>query len=296
MWLVLQPAAQEAGHEGVAGSEHVVDFDRETLADDTVFEIVGDRAVIDDATHRAALEDDRRRGKRTDGLQRLQQVAFARCDQHLFLGADDQVAIGKHGLEVRRDAVGGDVAAFAGVMTGKAPEVRAIVDVEDDLRAGFLGDTHCLALRRIGVGLGKMRAGDEDRPCLADELFGNVVFAQRIIGAVVAVEQQREGFVVLHGENCKRRQALRIGDDAAGLDAFAGQLLADETAHLLIADAGQKRRLQPEARRADGDVAGAAADRFGKACHVLEPGADLLTVKVDRGPAYGDEVERLCSL
>ncbi|MCY1295122.1 hypothetical protein D9M70_444480 [compost metagenome] len=105
MRFVLQPAAQEAGHEGVAGAEHVVDLDREALADDAVFEIVGDRAVIDDATHRSALQNDRRLGKRADCLQRLQEVAFAGRDQHFLFRADDQVAIGKNGLEVRRDAI-----------------------------------------------------------------------------------------------------------------------------------------------------------------------------------------------
>ena len=55
--LVAQPAAQEAGHEGVAGAEHVVDLDRETLADDAFLEIVGIGAGKDDAAHRPALQD-----------------------------------------------------------------------------------------------------------------------------------------------------------------------------------------------------------------------------------------------
>ena len=90
--FAAQPAAQEAGHEGVAGAEHVVDLDREALADDAVFEIVADRPVIDDAAHRAALQHDGRRRQRADRLQRGQHVVGAGGDHDLLFGADDQVA------------------------------------------------------------------------------------------------------------------------------------------------------------------------------------------------------------
>ena len=98
----LQPAAQEAGHEGVAGAEHVVDFDREALADDAGFEVVGDRPVIDDAAHGAALQHDRRAGERANGLQRSEHVVGARRDHDLLFGADDQVAVGQHRLAAAR--------------------------------------------------------------------------------------------------------------------------------------------------------------------------------------------------
>ena len=65
-------------------------------------------------------------------------------------------------LQVLRDALRLDVAFFAGGVAGEAPEVRAIVDVEDDLAAGGARNAHGLALGRFGVGLGEMRAGDED--------------------------------------------------------------------------------------------------------------------------------------
>ena len=75
-------------------------------------------------------------------------------------------------------------------------------------------------------------------------------------------------------------------------DALAHQLLADEAAHLLVADAGEQRRAQAEPRGADGNVGRAAADRLGEGGDVLEPRADLLAVEVDRGAADGDDVER----
>ncbi len=126
-----------------------------------------------------------------------------------------------------------------------------------------------------------MRAGDEDRARGTDEIFRNIVLAKRVVGAVVAIEKEREGFVVLDGEDRKCGQPLRVGDDAARLHAFALKLLADEAAHLFVADARQERRFQAEARCAHGNVAGAAADGFGEARHVFEPRADLLSVEVD---------------
>ena len=152
MGFALEPAAQEARHEGVAGAEHVIDFDRKALADDAVFEIVTDRSVIDDAAHGAALEHDRRFGRRADRLQRGQHSVGARGNHDLLFGADDQVAIGQHRFHQRRDAVGLHIALETLGMAGKAPEVRAIVDVEDHLAAIGLGKTDRLALRGFGIG------------------------------------------------------------------------------------------------------------------------------------------------
>ena len=57
-----------------------------------------------------------------------------------------------------------DVALLAGGVAGEAPEVRPVVDVEDDLAAGGAGDAHRLPLRRVGVRPREMRAGDERPP------------------------------------------------------------------------------------------------------------------------------------
>ncbi len=58
MLLTAQPAAQEAGHEAVAGAERIIDLDREALPHDALFQIVRDFAIIDDAAHGAALQND----------------------------------------------------------------------------------------------------------------------------------------------------------------------------------------------------------------------------------------------
>lgn len=124
-------------------------------------------------------------------------------------------------------------------MARKTPQIGAVIDVEDDPGAAFLGDPYRLALGGVRIRFGEMRAGDEDRARGTDEILGNIVLTKRVVGAIVAIEKEREGFVVLDGEDRKCGQPLRVGDDAARLDAFALKLLADEAAHLFVADACQ---------------------------------------------------------
>ncbi|CAM5209776.1 hypothetical protein BTHI11S_02897 [Bosea thiooxidans] len=269
--LAAEPAAQEAGHEGVAGAEHVVDLDREALADDAVLEIVGNRALVDDATHRAALEDDGGGSQRTDRLECRQQFAFARGDQDFLFRADDQVAARQDRLHSFGDSLRGDVAVVAGIVPGETPEIGAVIDVEHDLAAVRAHQLHRLALCGLRAGAGEMRAGDDDGASLRDEGGIDVAFLQRHVGAVLAVEQQREGLVALDREDGERGQPLRIGLEAVEIHPLAGELLAQETAELLVADAGQQGRAQAETGRADGDIGRAAADRFGEGGDVFEP-------------------------
>jgi hypothetical protein len=91
--------------------------------------------------------------------------------------------------------------------------------------------------------------------------------------------------------SAQRGEAARIGVDAGGGDALARALLADVAAHVLVADPGDEAALQAEPRGADRDVGRTAADRLGKARHVLQPAADLGAVEVDRRAADGDDVE-----
>ena len=112
------------------------------------------------------------------------------------------------------------------------------------------------------------------------------------VGAILAIEDQREGAGIAHAENGERGEALGVGRDAGHIDALADELLADEAPERLVADAGDQRRAQAEPGRADGDIGRAAADGFGEARGILQAAADLLAVEVDRGAADGDDVER----
>ena len=183
-------------------------------------------------------------------------------------------------------------AALALAVTGDAPEVRTVVDVERRAGAMLPGEFQRLQHRRLGARMAEMRAGREHRARLGDETLVDVVLGQPHVGAVLAVEDQRELFVVADAEDDQRRQPLGIDLDAARIHALARNLLADEAAHVLVADTGDDRGLEPEPRRAAGDVGRRAADVLRERAHVLETPADLIPVEIDRRAADGDEVQR----
>ena len=57
--------------------------------------------------------------------------------------------------------IGFNIAFFAIAMASKAPEIWAVVDVDDNFAAVGFGNRHGFALGCIGVGFGKMCSGDE---------------------------------------------------------------------------------------------------------------------------------------
>ena len=134
-------------------------------------------------------------------------------------------------------------------------------------------------------------------PCLragrGDEGFVDVLLAQRHVGAVLAVKDQRKPMVVADAKEDKRGQPRGVGLDALHIDPLARKFLADEAAHVFVADPRDDRRFQPEPRRPRRDVGGRAADILAERPHILKPPADLHAIEIDRGPADGDDVERL---
>ena len=217
---------------------------------------------------------------------------LAAADDHqFFLGADDHVDLADDRLEPPRYRLGADVAILSGVMTGEAPEVRAVVHVEQNLAAGRLGDPHRLAARRLDAGRGEMRAGDHDRTRRSDEGRVDLVLDQAHIGAIGPIEDVRLVLVVAHAEQHQRRQPMRVGDHAIQRHALASELFADEAAHLLVADARDQPGLQSQARRADRHVGRAAAHRFGERADILKPPADLLAVEIHGRATDRDHVE-----
>jgi hypothetical protein len=289
--LVAQPAAQEAGHEGVAGAEHVVDLDREAWAFDAVLDRGRDLARENNAAHRAALADERRRRDRAGGTQGFERVLRPAEDVQLLLGADDEVAFRRYGLEMRGDGIGADIALLAGAVAGKAPEVRPIVHVEGDAAARGFGGADRLAVHGVARRGREMGAREADGLRGSNVILVDVGLDESHVGAVLAVEDEREALVVLHAERDERGEALGVGLHTARVDALALKLLADETPERLVADRGDEAGLETEPRRADGRVRRAAADGLREGRHVLEPPADLLAVKVDGGAADGDDVE-----
>ena len=84
----------------------------------------------------------------------------------------------------------------------------------------------------------------------------DVVDVDRHVGAAVAVEDERKGVAVADAEEDERGQALRVGRDVADVDALGREPLAHEAAVLLVADAGQHRRLEAEPRQPTAVLAG----------------------------------------
>ena len=136
-----------------------------------------------------------------------------------------------------------------------------------------------------------MRAAHQHRLGAFDVVRIDVAFVERAVGAILAIEDEREGLFVADAEQNERGEADRIGPNALDIDALARALLADEPPHVLVADAGDEAAFQTQPRGANGDVRRATADGLGEARHVLETPADLRAIEVDRRAADGDDVE-----
>ena len=137
----------------------------------------------------------------------------------------------------------------------------------------------------------EVRAGDQQRLRLREEVLGDVVVGHRHVGAVLAIEDQRERVAVLDPEHDGRGEPRRVDAHVRDVAAFARERLDEEAAHRVVADARRHRRLEPEARAAERGVGRRAAQVLGEARDVLEPRADLLRVEIDGEPAEADDVE-----
>ena len=159
----LDPAAQVAGQEGVAGAEDVQHLDRESADDEALLDARRDRPLEDDAAGDAALHHDGRAGAGADRAQRLERARPAAGDADLLLGADDEVAVGQEFLHLPRDVGRATLALGAAAVAGEAPEHRPVVDVEHDLEPVLFRERDGATRRRAHAVGGKMRAGDRER-------------------------------------------------------------------------------------------------------------------------------------
>ena len=91
-----------------------------------------------------------------------------------------------------------------------------------------------------------MRARHSDAARPADKVRVNIGFAQRHIRAILAVEDQGELLLIANSQQNQSCQPFRIGDNAAGLDPFSGERLADKPAHMFITHPCDECRFQTE--------------------------------------------------
>ncbi len=289
--LAIEPALEEARHEAVARAEDIEHLDREAGAGLAVIEARRDGAFEGDGPHRPALADQRGARHAAHRAQGRQGIGGAARDVELFLGADDQVEVVQGFLQLCRHLVRGDEPALALAVARDAPEVRPVVDVERCLQPPLARDPQRLQNRRLGARVAEMRPCGDDRARPADEVRVDVVFAQGHVGAVLAVEDQRKLLPVADAEDHERGQPLGVGPDAVRAHAVTPQLFQDEPPHMLVADTADQPGSQPQPRRPAGHVGRRAADILLERSHILQPAADLRSVKVDAGPADGDDIQ-----
>ena len=168
-------------------------------------------AVIDDAAQGAALQHDRGAGDRADRLERFQHAVGARRDHDLLFGADDQIAVRKHASQPRRHGVRLHVALETRVVAGEPPEVRPVVDVEDDLAAVLLGEARSLSSARPRpLGFEKCVPVTTIGAAAGDEVFVDVALVERHVGAVGAIEDHRRDALGLDRKQHQRRQPVLV--------------------------------------------------------------------------------------
>ena len=247
--LSRKPALEEPGHEAVAGSQDVEHLDRERLSADALIEARGDRPLERGGSRGAAFADQCRLRHVADVGQSLDGIGRAAGDVEFLFRAHDDVEPRQGALQLGRHGRRFDEAVLAVPMPREAPQVRPVVEVEDRPGARLPRQIQRPQGRGLGPGMRQVGAGGQDTARLGDEVRVDVVRRQRHVGAVLAVEDQRKPLLVPDAEQHQGRQAMRIGDDAPDVHPFGLQLLADEAAHVLVADPRDDRGLQAEPSR-----------------------------------------------
>ena len=144
-----------------------------------------------------------------------------------------------------------------------------------------------------------LRLGSSDRPVTVDQYSladrtasrsssSGADLQVRCTGAAVEVEREvvrRKDLAERH-----RRRILVVGRDKAVVDAETRELVADECAERVVADAGDQRRPVSEPGRGHRDVGGAAAEELAERLDVLEADADLEGIDVDAAAPDGEYV------
>ena len=136
-----KPAAKKSGHECVAGTKHVEDFDRKAVDQQPVVRL---RSEFPPGRRRSprrpACRPARRRCARRTARSALMVSSLP---PRIWISSSVPTIRSQEGRTDcnRSVTVGrGDEAVFAEVLAGQAPQHRAIVDIEDDFAAAVLCD------------------------------------------------------------------------------------------------------------------------------------------------------------
>ena len=220
---IFEPAAEEAGHKGIAGAQHVKHLNPHAGINRTVFKPGRNVAMDHRASLGAQFDHQRCRSHCPHRAQCSQQVGAATGNQEFFFSAHDQVEARQDRLHVRGHFPVFDKAGFAIGLACQPPKHRTVIDVQNPFDVVLLG-----VLKGLDAGLvdplgGEVSAGDQQ--CLARRYKRRIdVFCTQChIGAVFAVEHQREGFAVFKTQQHQCGEALGIEGDGTHVAAFASQ-------------------------------------------------------------------------
>jgi hypothetical protein len=89
--LVAQPATQQAGHEAVARTQHVIDLDRESRPRQALIEAGGDIPVKCRRPHRAKLADQDSTRNFPHRMQGGDGFGHPPCNMKLLFSANNQI-------------------------------------------------------------------------------------------------------------------------------------------------------------------------------------------------------------
>ncbi len=209
----------------------------------------------------------------------------------LFLRTHDQIEKAKRRLQLLRHLAAFNEPAFTVAMSRNPPQIGAIVDVQGGFASMFTSQPHGLQDSRFSRGMRQVRAGCDKRPCLTDECLVYILLGECHVGAVLAIENQREMLFVSNPEKNESRQPLAVRDHPTDIDSFPDEFLTDETAHMFVTDPRDDRAFQSETRRAARNVCRTAANVFPERSHVFQAPPDLRAIQINAGATDRDYVK-----
>ena len=187
--FALQQAAQQARQKCIARTQHIEHFHAFALEGGRVVNLRGYRAFNHGATQSPAFDHQRRSAERAHCAQAGHQVSgYATGNEKLFLGADQQIELRQHLLQLRGDVRVGHITVLTRAARGQPPEHRAVIDVEHAHHAVARRVAQGLLRCGAGTGCGQVCAGDGQRAAAGDKTFVDGVGVDRHIRAVFAHE------------------------------------------------------------------------------------------------------------
>ena len=127
---------------------------------------------------------------------------------------------------------------------------------------------------------------------LYNEVF-TYEWSQRLLVAQVdTCEGYTERVAIFEAEQHERGEPFAIDAHMTHVTAFAFEGFGEKAPHVIVADAREHRRLEPEPRAPECDVRRRSAQILCKRRYVFEPRADLLRIQIDGETPEAHDIAR----